>query len=74
MNCLIAASCNAGIYFTPSRDAIQVVPQKKDTSPSAMSAFVLLLFLWTSPKSSVLNFFNNKIRSFSLTCLMFEMP
>ena len=34
-NWRIAASCNAGMYFTPSFDAIQVVPQKKLTQQSA---------------------------------------
>ena len=29
MNCLMAASCNAGMCLTPSLEAIQVVPQKK---------------------------------------------
>jgi hypothetical protein len=65
MNCLIAASCNAGMYLTPSRDAIQVVPQKNETSPSAMSALALLLFLWTAGKFSVVNFFSNKLHSFN---------
>ena len=45
MNCLIAASCSAGIYFTPWRDAIHVVPQKKETRPSATRALVLVPFL-----------------------------
>lgn len=35
MNCLMAANCNAGICFTPSFDAIQVVPQKKLTQHKA---------------------------------------
>ena len=35
MNCLMAASCKAGICFTPSFDAIQVVPQKKLTQHKA---------------------------------------
>ena len=34
-NWRIAASCNAGMYFTPSFEAIQVVPQKKLTQHSA---------------------------------------
>ena len=34
------ANCSAGMCFTPSLEAIQVVPQKKDTSPSATSALV----------------------------------
>ena len=37
-NCLIPAICNAGICFTPSFDAIQVVPQKNETSPRATNA------------------------------------
>jgi len=35
MNCLIPASCKAGIYFTPSFEASQVVPQKKLTQHKA---------------------------------------
>jgi hypothetical protein len=31
----MAASCNAGMYFTPSFEAIQVVPQKKLIQQSA---------------------------------------
>jgi hypothetical protein len=31
----MAASCKAGMYFTPSFEAIQVVPQKKLTQQSA---------------------------------------
>lgn len=35
MNCLIPASCSAGIFFTPSFEAIQVVPQKNPTQNNA---------------------------------------
>lgn len=35
MNCLIPASCKAGICFTPSFEASQVVPQKKLTQHKA---------------------------------------
>ncbi len=35
MNCRMAASCKAGMCFTPSFDAIQVVPQKKLTQHNA---------------------------------------
>src|SRR6187402_3004039 len=34
-NCLIPASCNAGICLTPSLEASQVVPQKKLTQHKA---------------------------------------
>ena len=39
MNCRMAASCKAGMCFTPSFDAIQVVPQKKDMAPKAQYPF-----------------------------------
>ena len=35
MNCRMAASCKAGMCFTPSFEAIQVVPQKKLTQHNA---------------------------------------
>lgn len=35
MNCLIPASCKAGMCLTPSFEAIQVVPQKKHTQLKA---------------------------------------
>ena len=38
-NCLMAQSCMAGICFTPSLDASQVVPQKKHTHANASNAF-----------------------------------
>lgn len=44
MNCLIPASCRAGMYFTPSFDASQVVPQKKQTKDKAKIAFALRPF------------------------------
>ena len=36
MNCRMAASCKAGMCFTPSLEAIQVVPQKKQTKHKAI--------------------------------------
>ena len=44
MNCRMAASCKAGMCLTPSLDAIHVVPQRNDTRPSAIRAFVLVPF------------------------------
>jgi len=45
MNCLIPASCKAGIYFTPSFEAIQVVPQKKLTQHKARMGKPIALIL-----------------------------
>jgi len=45
MNCLIPASCKAGIYFTPSFDASQVVPQKKLTQHKAKMGNPMALIL-----------------------------
>ena len=36
MSCLIPANCKAGICFTPSFEASQVVPQKKQTKHKAI--------------------------------------
>ena len=45
MNCLIAANCKAGICFTPSFEAIQVVPQKKLTQHNAKIGSPIVLTL-----------------------------
>jgi hypothetical protein len=45
MSCLIPASCNAGICFTPSFDANQVVPQKKLTQHKAKMGNPMALIL-----------------------------
>ena len=37
--CLKPESCNAGRYFTPTLEAIQVVPHKIETKATAKSAF-----------------------------------
>ena len=39
------ANCKAGMYLTPSLDAIHVVPQKKQTNASAKMAFAFVPFL-----------------------------
>lgn len=45
MNCLMAASCKAGMCFTPSFEAIQVVPQKKLTQHKAKIGNPMVLTL-----------------------------
>ena len=45
INCLIPASCKAGICFTPSFDASQVVPQKKLTQHKAKMGNPIALIL-----------------------------
>lgn len=45
MNCLMAASCIAGICFTPSLEAIHVVPQKKLTQHKANMGNPIVLIL-----------------------------
>ena len=45
MNCRIAASCKAGICFTPSLEASQVVPQKKQTQHKAKMGKPIALIL-----------------------------
>ena len=45
INCLIPASCSAGICFTPSFDASQVVPQKKLTQHKAKMGSPMALIL-----------------------------
>ena len=42
MVCRIPANCKAGIYCTPSLEAIHVVPQKKQTTPNAKIALPLV--------------------------------
>ena len=58
MNCLMPASCNAGMYLTPSFDANQVVPQKKQTNANANTAFALVPFLRIVSGLSTDNCFN----------------
>jgi hypothetical protein len=60
MNCLIAAICKAGICFTPSREAIQVVPQKKDTNPTAIRALVCVSSLLSPGNPEEENFLSVK--------------
>ena len=45
MICRILANCKAGIRFTPSFDAIQVVPHKIQTNARQKIAFALVPFL-----------------------------
>ena len=45
MNCLIPASCKAGMCFTPSFEASQVVPQKKLTQHNARTGNPMILIL-----------------------------
>jgi len=45
MSCLIPASCKAGICFTPSFEASQVVPQKKLTQHKAKMGNPMALIL-----------------------------
>ena len=45
MNCLMPASCKAGICFTPSFEASHVVPQKKLTQHKAKMGKPMALIL-----------------------------
>lgn len=45
MNCLMAANCKAGMCFTPSFEAIQVVPQKKLTQHKAKMGNLIVFIL-----------------------------
>ena len=48
-NCLIPASCKPGIFFTPSFEASQVVPQKKLTQHKAKIGHpIVLIFAETT--------------------------
>ena len=57
----IPAICNAGIYRTPSFEAIQVVPQKKHTSANAKNAFDLVPFLCIVSGLNTASFFSESV-------------